>query len=254
MLPDAAPAEEEARETEGFGYRLETYEEHIFLVYGQFQDVIWPELALSAARLERKFGWPTDSLYKAARLAVLLHDTGKLNVEWQRWVVEWQREIGLVDKLTPGEAYAHTDNHTREHWEKAKAFRLKRSPHAVQSAAAVLPILIDHLKDVRDLLCAAFSAISRHHAPHSSEFQPFQLEPEAAQRTLRILQRHAPELNVKAVIFLDTAIQRKLAGEGIGDVLIAPKPDEEAAFLAYILIARALRRADQRGTGMGTQK
>ena len=40
------------------------------------------------------------------------------------------------------------------------------------------------------------------------------------------------------------------ARTGIDDFLVDPREDGE--FLAYVLLARALRRADQAGTKMGT--
>src|SRR5258708_72130 len=155
-LPDADAAEPPAEvDFEGYGYRLESYELHIERVYGQFQDTVWPELASAAAQLERRFYWPTDSLYRAARLAVLLHDTGKLNIKWQEYVQEWEKFIGFGASLQPGEAYAHTDNYTREHWEMSRNFAQKRPPHAVESAVAASYILQDQLEDTLDIFMAA---------------------------------------------------------------------------------------------------
>jgi CRISPR-associated endonuclease/helicase Cas3 len=234
-----------------YDYRLETYEKHIERVYDQFQHSVWEELTYAATKLERRYKWPEGSVWQAARLTVLLHDTGKLNIEWQKWVVEWQKNIGLEGSVVEGEAYGHTDNYTPEHWQKSKTFGRKRPPHAVEGAVAATLILADQLGDIPELLKAAFTAIARHHAPDSSTFEPFRLENGAIERTRRVLLRHAPEMKLGNIAFPNLSTQK---GFSTKDGLISPTPNEEAAYLAYILLARALRRADQRGTAAGTQK
>ncbi len=236
---------------DGKGYRLETYERHIELVYEQFQDVTWPELQLAAKRLEARCGWPKDSLWTAARLAVLLHDTGKLSTGWQGWVREWQKFIGRADELADGEAYAHTDNFTVEHIEQERTFGKRRPWHAGEGAVAASILVADQLTTASDLLRAVLTAITHHHAPDSSEFKPFRLERSAADRTRRLLQRYIPQLNIERITF---PVEAQIARISLKNTLIEPTPKEEEAFLAYVLLVRALRRADQRGTRAGMYK
>jgi hypothetical protein len=66
---------------------------------------------------------------------------------------------------------------------------------------------------------------------------------------LRLLRKHVPQLDIGRVVFPTEAQVQRSSLKG---TLIEPTPKDEAAYLAYVLLARALRRADQRGTRAGT--
>jgi CRISPR-associated endonuclease/helicase Cas3 len=240
---------------EPYGYQLETYEQHIARVHSEFSDVVWHEVQYAAARIERKYGLPGGSLHQAANLAVVLHDTGKLNVKWQAWVNAWQKFIGLAGELREGAAYAHTDNHTHEHRRAEREFRGKarRPSHAVEGAVAALHIFSKAVEGEETLGKAIFAAIARHHTPDADSFQPpVHFEAGAVRRTQQLLAHFLPELRVE-VRFPDATEQKEIA-MGINDVLPAMGKDQEVEHFVAMLLARVLRRADQRGTQVGTVK
>ena len=132
------PERKKRGEGSRFTYRLETYDDHIAQVYrAAFEyNGMWAEMVDVAARLEKHFVWETGSIKRAAQLAVLLHDVGKLSQKWQGWAREYQNLVG--NSTDQNQAYAHTDyDKTKlEHLEAEKKAG-KRHPrpwHAVEGA------------------------------------------------------------------------------------------------------------------------
>jgi CRISPR-associated endonuclease/helicase Cas3 len=232
-------------------YRLESYEKHIRLVYDAFARNTWRELDRAAAKLERRAGWPVGSLRQAAELAVLFHDLGKLAKDWQQWVLEWQKRIGKP--APPGFWAAHTDfeGHNARHVEWQRKTR-RRPPHAVEGAIAASPLLVMALREQPPLLKAVFSAIARHHGAFSSTFQKYQLPATAGVPVLSTMSLASDRTTVlepsKLRMSDDPA---RTSPKAISSMLVdAARTDE---LLAYMLLARALRRADQLGTAEGTK-
>lgn len=236
-----------AEQRSGFSYRLESYTEHVRLVYQAFQRQVWPELAPAAARLERAMSWPVGTVERAAHLIVLLHDVGKLNQSWQGWVMRYQQAIG---QSAPAGLYAHTDSDPTNvlHQEKQKALGRKPS-HAVEGAVAVAPLLAAALGEQEAVFNAAFTAIARHHGPFSREYRRYTLASAtraAVTETLTWLPpNYAAGLDTGTLLMCEDP-----ASSGIEDLLVNPQHDEE--FVVYAMLARALRRADQAGTAEGS--
>lgn len=243
-----------SRERASFNYRLETYERHIELVYKAFDPEVWIKHSDLAARLERHFGWQTGSVYKAAQLAILLHDVGKLSIGWQGWVEKYQHKID--GDYNPLKAYAHTDSQTDEHRSAEKEMKPRRPWHAVEGAVAVLPTLEAVFGYDHPLCYAVFSAIARHHAPFSSSHQTFKLRPDALTHVQATFAAHMP--NVMEQVELWTEKIEGMRKEDIHPLIIHPDDSPESgdgyyegAFLVYELLARILRHADQSGTKSG---
>lgn len=230
-----------------FTYRLETYQTHIKLVHEAFVE-LWSEMTDLAQRLERHFNWEEGSVLRATELAVLLHDVGKLSKAWQDWVRKYQASIGRpVDQ---GQAYAHTTLQTDEHRNLEKEAG-KRPWHAVEGAVASIMVLHSVLGD-HPLLYATFSAIARHHAPHSHENKPFTLSAKATtwvKQTLAQIQRY----DALDLTLVDSTQQPDLQAQSA--IVLANNTTDygsyEGGFLAYALIVRILRLADQLGTQAG---
>jgi CRISPR-associated endonuclease/helicase Cas3 len=231
----------------GYPYRLESYTQHVQLVYEAFQRSVWPELALAATRLERACGWPDRVVERAAHLVVLFHDVGKLNRPWQDWVVRYQKAIG---RPALAGFYAHTDSDPTNplHREKQKSLR-RKPPHAVEGAVAVAPLLAAAFEMCEPVFDAAFTAIARHHGAFSKQGQRYTLAHGAAQavaETLLWLPTHmAAGLDAGSLWTNEDPTEAS-----VRDFLVNPRRDGE--FLAYVLLARALRRADQAGTAKGS--
>lgn len=232
-------------------YRLESYEDHIRLVYEAFERVTWNELERAAVQLERRAGWPVGSLKRAATLAVLFHDLGKLAKSWQNWVTEWQKTIGKPVESDFWAAHTDFDGLNARHVELQRKMR-RRPPHAVESAVASSPLLAATLREHPQLLKAAFSAIARHHGAFSSSFQPYELAGSARTPMLKTIDI-APDL----ACVLDPSKVRssddpnRTPAKAISTMFIDAADND--GLLAYMLLARALRRADQLGTAEGTK-
>lgn len=228
-----------------YGYRLETYREHIQHVYTAFQNNWW-EAAWAAARLEKRFKWPHGSVRRAAELAVLLHDVGKLSEDWQKWVCDYQAKIVALEdnsnlECAPGEAYAHTHLVTQAHKDIERSMR-KRPWHAVEGAESTFDIVGTTLKN-DDLSNAVYSAIARHHAPHSDSHQTYKLIKNARRHIAAAFPSLIPAPDL-------SALSEAAATSTISDYFPSPSGDR-STFLAYLLIVRALRRADVAGTQAG---
>ncbi len=224
---------------ERYIYRLESYQEHIRWVWQAFERVAWPEAAGAAARMERVFGWPQGSVRRAAELAVLLHDVGKLSVGWQEWARAWQKALG--NPMPEGMVAAHTEYDSARDWERVKYFSPRRPPHAGEGAYACLPILVRCLEQHEALVPAAYTAVLRHHTPFAEDNQDYRLIAEASDQIAATL-NSAPDC-VLPVFAKPQSGQR-------ADQFVC-KPEDEPAFLAYLIIVRVLRRADQIGTEWG---
>jgi CRISPR-associated endonuclease/helicase Cas3 len=247
------PARQERSSHETYTYCLETYERHIDLVWEAAfdpRDGVWQEMEWAAHRLERRFGWTPDSVRRAAELAILLHDVGKLNVKWQRWVQGYQQRIG--SPVEAGQVYAHTDSREEEHRDIEK--HMPRRPwHAVEGAIAAEPVLWNALKEQTVLVKAAYSAIARHHAPHSFQNQQFQLGRDALVHVAHVLSQQG--FDQFATELVTSGQQNEdWRGEYVIDPNDDPQQSEIECFLTYLLLVRVLRRADQEGTKRGARR
>jgi hypothetical protein len=134
---------------------------------------LWPDYTYAGAALERRFGWPAGTLQRLARVVAVLHDVGKLGRGWQGWVRKYHQAIGQPIQSV---ACAHTeyDPLNLSH-KKASRAAGARPPHAAEGGLAGLQILAMTAAQDLDLTCAAYSAIARHHAPHSHDWHTFRL-------------------------------------------------------------------------------
>lgn len=239
-----------ARTWDGLSYRLESYEDHIALVLKSFHDVVLPELWYPALALERATAWPHGSVLRAAWLVCLLHDVGKLNRKWQDWAHAYQQQIG--SPISSRFAAAHTDSQfdNPAHRKAAQAIRRThpKPNHAGESALAASRLLVKAL-DCEPLARAALTAIVRHHTPFAKECGPYRLEPRACDHIQATVNMTPPEVRQ----WIDLGLLRLEATaplNSFSNLLI--EPGQTHGWLAYTLLARALRRADQAGTAQGT--
>jgi len=247
------PEKQARSEHSDYTYQLETYERHIELVYHSAFDPdagFWNELDNAASRLERRYGWAAGSVKRAAQIAVVLHDVGKLSRGWQGWVREYQKKIGLPVRV--GEAYAHTDLHTADHRAIERGMK-SRPPHAVESSVACLPMLADLFADNLALGCAVYSAIARHHSPYAEKNQAFRLEQDAQVHVWASIPAECNSI-IQSAQLRDDDIEAD--PEWARDTIVKLSdgtPEEMGAFQAYCLLVRVLRRADQLGTELGAK-
>ena len=235
------------RPFERYSYTLERYEEHVERVYRAFETEAWPELKWMAAQLESTFGWPLGALERAAHLVILFHDVGKLSQGWQTWVREYQVAIQLP---APPGFYAHTDYDPANSLHQASQRATGARPsHAVEGAIAVAPMLATAVNECEPLFNSAFTAIARHHGAFTRQGQRYVLAPGTSgtvAASLALLPEHLGiSLDAESLWRSEEPTATKVI-----DFLVNPENDGE--FLAYVLLARALRRSDQAGTGAGS--
>jgi len=238
----------------GDGYRKETYEEHIRLVYQAFEEQ-WEDVAWGAQAMESKYGWRAGSIRRATELAVLLHDVGKLSVGWQTWAHNYQQALYDSDgdyqyKPDAAEAYAHTDYDFKNETHRRIQQSLKKRPwHSVEGALAVVAVIDTEFEETETpLFQAVYSAIARHHAPTSDSHGGFKLHKDAIRHIQATLPEAFQHLELDLLLGLDSEVNKhEIASDDIA------RPEEVKAFLVYCLMVRALRHADQEGTRRGSQ-
>jgi CRISPR-associated endonuclease/helicase Cas3 len=244
---ELAPARDK-RQRGTFKYQLETYGRHVHRVYQAFRRQTWPETARAVNCLERTFGWPAGALERAAHLVVLLHDVGKLNQTWQQWVVRYQQAIG---EPAPAGFYAHTESDPSNPLHQARQKTCGRKPpHATEGAVAVAPLLLAAVEECEPVFTAAFTAITRHHGAFTREYQRYQLVPGAEEAVAETL-AWVPSTWASRLHAGELLTSEDPARTSISELLVDPQDDGQ--FLAYVLLARALRRSDQMGTAMSTR-
>jgi CRISPR-associated endonuclease/helicase Cas3 len=232
---------------------VETYEQHIAYVLAAFEQTALPELRYPAEVLERAAGWAEGSVLSAAWLVCLLHDVGKLSSGWQMWAHYYQNLIGKpVDIQT---ALAHTDRewNNQAHWAAEKQARKKypKPRHAAEGALAVSRILATALGRDEPLTRAALTAIVRHHAPFVSDCTTFNLTQDAKRHIAATLEV-VPNA-IQAIVQLDLLRMQQQATPAGFDTNVLIAPAQEFGWVAYTLLVRALRRADQMGTAQGAR-
>lgn len=235
-----------------YRYQLESYCRHIELVHQAFVANALPLFQTAAARLEHAYGWRTGIITEMAHLVMAVHDIGKLNTGWQAWAQQWQKAIGQGELTFPA---AHTDYDPDNPAHQVKMG--KRPSHAMESALAAFPLLCalvaPELPACKPLLRAAFTAVARHHAPFTAQTGSYQLiaaHPQEIAQTLQLL----PE-PVRRRCSGSTAHARPdkadMCPDKLAQLLINPRNEQDVC--CYMLLVRALRRADQTGTSLGSQ-
>jgi CRISPR-associated endonuclease/helicase Cas3 len=231
------------------GYRLESYEEHIRLVLEAMNDTALVELERQMHALEQVAGWEHNTLVRAARLAALFHDVGKLSVKWQKWLRTYQAQINRP--VPDGFRGAHTDSEkgNKLHEAASKSVNHLKSTHAVEGIVATIQVVSEILNNNEALGRATLSAMARHHAGFSNSFNDYQLVTDASvqiERTLKQSGTHlAKSLSIPKLLYSSA----KTSQWEVADMFA--RPFHTCEWLAYLLLVRALRTADGEGTGRG---
>lgn len=231
------------RVAEQEGYRRESYHEHIQKMLRLFDAQLWKDLQYPAARLEQQMGLPSGLLREAIRLAIALHDVGKLDQRWQGWAHEWQQRIQAP--VGEDEMLAHTDYDPDSPVHlSAETAAASRPRHAAEGAVAASRILHQLLgapapdEPRFKLFKAAFSAIVRHHSPQANKYRTFALHPNAIATLAQLLS----PWDASGKISQDLIMSKH--SQPLTSLLV--QADARDELLAYFFIVRALRLADQR--------
>ena len=237
---------------EKHGYRRECYQEHVERMLEGYRAGLASEMAYAAARLERQMGLHAGSLDKAVQLAIVLHDVGKLDRRWQRWAHAWQERISRPVADDVMLVHSDYDPADPRHSRAESGMTFSRPPHAAEGAVAVFKLLHYLLgtpgpDDPRfKLMKAVFSAIGRHHSPGAETCHGFALHPAAAATIAEALKQMGADTRT------DDFLVMSRGNERIGSFLVQANARDE--LLAYFLIVRALRLADQGAMATAAQR
>ena len=162
------------KQRESYTYHLESYADHIRKMMRVYQRDLAERLVYAAKRLEEKACFPRGGIDRAIRLAISLHDLGKLEKRWQEWVRAYQAKIDEpLDNPTFMAVHTHTE--TPEHEAAAQRINIERPPHAGEGAIAGVKIAHQILDGNEGLRRAVITAIARHHSAQTKSFEEYQL-------------------------------------------------------------------------------
>ncbi len=240
-----------------FSYLEETFAEHVAGLYKAYKDgidhgrerhnPIRDDFAYVISRIEANpaFQLTPGMIDQMCQAIFVAHDLGKLNQAWQAWAHCWHQQVDRFyeeDLILPADYMAaHTRYDPREaaQREAQKKLKIKRPPHAGESAIAALSILEEICGQNEALFCAAFQAIACHHTPSVSSHQSFRMH-RAAGAAVRDALRIAGLSPDFESIVPDQIDQEEIVTTFLSDVSIF----EHRLF--YHLLVRILRLADQR--------
>ena len=163
-----------------------------------------------------------DEVKRAAKLAALLHDFGKLTIEWQRGA-------GVSESALGHELLAHTANRDYTRFPS----------HATVSAYALWNALLEVIPC--QLGKATLFAVAHHHSVRAKQVPKYRLHPNWQQAVEEALSQTN----------LDSICLQKVHAEQQSDVDLRdafPPLEYERLYTAYILMARWLRLADRMAT------
>ena len=232
------PAKHGTKRREGYTYQLETYVNHIQAMVRLYRRDLANRIVYALSRLEQKAGFPAGGTDRAIRLAIALHDLGKLDEQWQAWVRAYQKEIGepLDDETFMA---VHTHMVTPEHEAVARRIKIHRPPHAGAGAIAGAKIAHQVMEGNEGLRRAVITAVARHHSAQAGTFREYRLH-RSAQIALEAALEMAGLDGNAAAGWLPQAPATKLENQ-----ILRPPPDNPYTWwLTYFLVVRALRLAD----------
>lgn len=226
---------QETEKKELFGYKKETYENHISSMIKIYETNFRDEIHYPLSKLWHKhnFTTPIDEMIK---FMLIMHDYGKLNKKWQKIAGDFQKAKGNYNRE---ELLAHTDfDSIKDKLPK------KLPPHAGIGAIAAFAILEDILEDDEEfetIARALTSAIIKHHSATSHWVNSYQIEREGINLVLEMIRNYASSFykfdkNNEVIRKWDNEEDLNQYTVNFG------KPDE--TFLYFVLV-RILRLCDQ---------
>jgi CRISPR-associated endonuclease/helicase Cas3 len=208
------------------------------------------EIAFVVNRLEHelpRFQLEPGQLDRMLRAMFACHDLGKLDVKWQAWAHEWQRQAGQFygrDLTLPSNYMAaHTDYDSGDEKQRQAqhGIRPQKPNHAGEGGMAAAT-LFDEISGNSDALWkAAITAVFRHHSAATSSYESYAFHKAALPAIRSALEAvHCPTR------WADKVASAMPAGEPLGSVLVDFDGRNREDILLYFLLVRVLRLADQR--------
>lgn len=222
---DFQPQMGQARQVPPSALRQEGWIEHSVGVANAIDQVLQNEQH-AVSGLASLLSISRDEVKKAAKLAALFHDLGKLNRDWQE-------HAGVSDTAAPEELVAHTNGRNY----------VPFPPHATVSAYALWPALVDRGPLPRLLARAVCFAIAHHHSVRAKEVPKYELHPKWRDAVEQVLQ----QCGLNGTLDLDRIVMCQQSPTNLREQF--PPMEYECLYTAYVLLSRWLRLADRIATG-----
>ena len=224
----------ESRLTEVFAYRKDTLYEHCKGLVNCFETEFKPDMKYTFNELNRfwkdRFDW--EHLIK---MVLCFHDYGKLNKNWQKPMLDYQRKKIKDDNYF--EVLAHTDYDGISDVALGKECCInKKPPHAGIGAMHIYDIVYDNFDENEGLARAMSSAILKHHSVDSNSFCSFEIKKSVLNDLNQLLVECGFEKEPMADI--------SETGGNLSDCECSNIRER----LLYFIIVRILRLCDQKAT------
>jgi CRISPR-associated endonuclease/helicase Cas3 len=203
----------------------ETWIDHSIRVAQEIYAVLQQE-SHAVSALASMLGVCRGEIEKAAKLAAVLHDLGKLNKEWQG-------RAGIPNSADPADLLAHTDGRNY----------ITFPPHATVSAYALWPALVDGGALPRLLAKVVCFAIAHHHSVRAKEVPEYDLHSQWQSAVSQALQQSG----LSNALNLNLVIPTQRSSTNLREQF--PPMEYEKLYTAYVLLSRWLRLADKIATG-----
>ena len=220
--------------TEAFAYRKDTFYEHNKGLINCFEKEFRPKYDFTFKELSRLWsdGFDWEKLIK---MVLCYHDYGKLNNNWQKPMLDYQRK--KMNDENYYEVLAHTDYDGSSDVALGKECRInKKPPHAGIGAMHIYDIVFDNYNENEELARAMSNAILKHHSVDSSSFCSFEIR----KTVVKDLNRLLSELGFEKEPIADV----KESGDNLYDCECANTRER----LLYFIMVRILRLCDQKAT------
>lgn len=211
------------KNVEFFTFKKELWVEHSIKTLKIFEEEILPQNEFIFKKLALAWKIPKEKMIKYLKLAILLHDIGKLNKSWQKKIYEIEEEKWNSPNGSPKPPLAHS---SKKHFVGI--------PHAPISAEILKKYLekLDLLEEIKRALCYS---VAHHHAPRSYEANYYEFIPEWKD----ILTEVAAEANLQIDLNL-------IKSEGSVRLSKFPSIRDGLYYRSYAIFAKVLRLADRK--------
>jgi len=145
------------------------YVEHIDGLARAYEWSVHADLAWLARVLEERLSMTPGSVDNGIRLALALHDLGKLTVNWQKWAHAWQQQVYVAfpDQALPdcpSELLAKTDfDGSPQQRDLQRKLAIPRPWHACEGVKLGMEFIGQVLRGQPHLGRTVLTAIARHH-------------------------------------------------------------------------------------------
>jgi len=232
---------------------------HISGLTRSYNYLISDELRWACTQLERALNYKPGTIEIVVRLALALHDLGKLTKRWQNWARAWQQLVydsdssSLSQRVNPSVLFAKTDfDSKRGHKELQKS--VGRPPrHAVEGMAMARKALTRTVRTLvvataddkarQDVLAqAVLTAIAHHHTSSATTFEDASL----ASGAIEVIKSALDHVGAATHIDIDRISRKTEEQRANWQCSMSEGERGQEGALLYFLIVRALRLSDQR--------